>query len=84
MFNRKRFSAHSYKNFSGSGLNTPELRAKDPSWKTSIDEFRMVNCHGPLSPLVAQKENYHQKNLVLRWVTLVQLGVVSQLKVVYQ
>jgi len=51
VFGKKRFSVHSYENFSGSGSNTPELRAKDPSWKTTADEHRMAHSRSsPLSP----------------------------------
>ena len=51
VFGKKRFSVHSYENFSGSGTNTPELRGKDPSWKTTADEHRMAHSRSsPLSP----------------------------------
>ena len=56
VFGKKRFSVHSYENFSGSETNTPELRAKDPSWKTTADEHRMAHSRGPpLSPSVDPK-----------------------------
>ena len=52
VYNKKRFSVHSYENFSSSsGTNTPELKDKEPQWMTIADEHKMVHSQGPpLSP----------------------------------
>jgi len=56
VFNKKRFSVHSYENFSGSGANSPELKGKDPSWKSTADEHRMTTSRSsPLSPSIDPK-----------------------------
>jgi len=47
---KKRFSVHSYENFSGSEPNTPESTPKDPSWKAVADSKRDVHRGRPLSP----------------------------------
>ena len=51
MFNiKKRFSVHSYENFSGSEPNTPEAKHKEPSWKTAADTKRETHRVPPSSP----------------------------------
>ena len=41
LFNiKKRFSVHSYENFSGSEPSTPEGKPKEPSWKMAADASR--------------------------------------------
>ena len=51
MFNiKKRFSVHSYENFSGSEPNTPEAKPKEPAWKTAADSKRETYRVPPSSP----------------------------------
>lgn len=51
LFNiKKRFSVHSYENFSGSEPNTPEAKPKDPSWKVAADAKREVHHAQTLPP----------------------------------
>ena len=47
---RKRFSVHSYENFSGSEPTTPEAKPKDPSWKMTADAKREAHRRQPPSP----------------------------------
>lgn len=47
---RKRFSVHSYENFSGSEPDTPEPKPKDPLWKTATDTKRETYHGQPVSP----------------------------------
>ena len=49
-FIKKRFSVHSYENFSGSEPSTPEAKPKDPSWKTAADARREAYRGQPPSP----------------------------------
>lgn len=51
MFNiKKRYSVHSYENFSGSEPNTPEAKHKEPSWKAAADSKRETYHVPPSSP----------------------------------
>ena len=47
---RKRFSVHSYENFSGSEPNTPEAKLKEPLWKAAADTKREPHRGPPSSP----------------------------------
>ena len=47
---RKRFSVHSYENFSGSEPTTPEMKPKDPLWKMTADAKREAHRGQPPSP----------------------------------
>lgn len=49
---KKRFSVHSYENFSGSESSTPELKQREPSWKAAADTKRESSrAPQPVSPV---------------------------------